>query len=167
MRKTGNKGFSLIELLMVVAIIGILAAIAIPNLLNAIARAKQKRTMTEIRSIATAWEARAADLGRYNAAGTISGIDVELDVPSLSAALSPTYMKVVPLHDAWTHPLHFYSSAAMADPTVSTRYAILSPGRDGIVETTPILGPLRHYDCDIIYSNGVFLAYPEGTQGSN
>ena len=42
---------------LLVAIIGILAAIAIPNLLTAQERAKQKRTMADIRSLATATEA--------------------------------------------------------------------------------------------------------------
>ena len=60
--KRNQKGFTLIELLIVVAIIGILAAIAIPNLLTAMQRAKQKRTMADIRTIATAWEARATDV---------------------------------------------------------------------------------------------------------
>src|SRR5438105_3942975 len=45
--------------LVAVAIVGILAAIAIPNLLTAMERSKQRRTMADMRSIATAVEAYA------------------------------------------------------------------------------------------------------------
>ena len=50
----GPKGFTLVELLIVVAIIGIVASIAIPNLANALDKAKQKRTMSDLRSVALA-----------------------------------------------------------------------------------------------------------------
>ena len=58
-----QKGFSLIELLIVVVIIGIIAAIAIPNLLNAVQRGKQKRSMSDMRALATAIEAYAVEEG--------------------------------------------------------------------------------------------------------
>ena len=56
-----KKAFTLIELLIVVAIIGILAAIAVPNFLNAQSRAKLARTYADLKSIQTAIGAYAVD----------------------------------------------------------------------------------------------------------
>jgi len=53
-RKTGSNGFSLIELLIVVAIILIIAAIAIPNLLRSRQSANQASAVANIRTISTA-----------------------------------------------------------------------------------------------------------------
>src|SRR5437899_5929525 len=83
------------------SIIRILAAIAIPNLLTAMQRAKQKRTMADMRTIATAWEARATDVYHYNAAGAITLPAVTMPGPTMTTILAPTYLKLVPPKDGW------------------------------------------------------------------
>lgn len=55
-----KQAFTLIELLIVVAIIAVLAAIAVPNFLEAQVRAKVSRVKTDMRSLATAIESYAA-----------------------------------------------------------------------------------------------------------
>ncbi|MGI8905732.1 MAG: type IV pilin protein [Candidatus Sumerlaeaceae bacterium] len=59
------RAFTLIELLLVVAIIAVLSAIAIPNLLEAQVRAKVSRARADLRSTATALEAYRVDSNRY------------------------------------------------------------------------------------------------------
>lgn len=163
MRKR-QEGFTLIELLVVVAIIGILAAIAIPNLIVAIQRSKQKRTMVDMRNLATAWEARAIETGRYNAAGggTVPGIDKTVAITDLSTALSPTYIRDMPTHDGWGFPLSAFTANDWGAGTNSTMYALISPGKDGTISATLDLGATTSFDCDIVYSNGSFLEYPDG-----
>src|SRR5262245_47250532 len=100
-----KRGFTLIELLVVVAIIGIITAIAIPNLLYAVQRAKQRRTMLDMKNFAIAWEARNTELTRYNAAGaSYEGCDQKIDIESVVTALMPTYIRSVPRTDAWGNP---------------------------------------------------------------
>jgi prepilin-type N-terminal cleavage/methylation domain-containing protein len=62
--KVSRRAFTLIELLIVVAIIAILAAIAIPNLLAAQTRAKVSRVLADHTTIATALESYMVDFGR-------------------------------------------------------------------------------------------------------
>lgn len=60
-----KNAFTLIELLIVVAIIGVLAAIAVPNFLNAQARAKIAKAKGDMKSLGTACEAYRIDWNRY------------------------------------------------------------------------------------------------------
>jgi type IV pilus assembly protein PilA len=69
--KKGKKGFTLIELMIVVAIIGILAAIAIPNFLRFQAKSKQSEAKTNLGGIFTA---QTAYFGENNTYGTFQHI---------------------------------------------------------------------------------------------
>ena len=151
MRK--NRGFTLIELLIVVAIIGIIAAIAIPNLLNAINRGRQKRSMADMRTMGTAIEAYAVDMAFYPTAAE------ESIVNGFEDYLEPTYVKAVPLQDGWRTEFRVKSESRF--------YTLGCLARDKVSEgalTTFTSRVTTQMDCDIIYSNGSFVSYPEGIQ---
>ncbi|MDX2176456.1 MAG: prepilin-type N-terminal cleavage/methylation domain-containing protein [Candidatus Sumerlaeia bacterium] len=73
-----KNAFTLIELLIVVAIIAILAAIAVPNFLEAQTRAKVSRVKSDMRSLATAIEAYRVDNNRYPTPGGEDGRPIVL-----------------------------------------------------------------------------------------
>jgi prepilin-type N-terminal cleavage/methylation domain-containing protein len=70
-----RKGFTLIELMIVIAIIIILAAIAIPNYLRMTERAKKARISSDMASLATGLEAFKTDWGAYPTVGTAEAVD--------------------------------------------------------------------------------------------
>ena len=161
-----QRGFTILEVLIVVAIIGIIAAIAIANYLNAAQRTRQKKTMADIRSIGVAWESRAVDTKAYNAAGFTMPA-TPLTYADLMTLLSPTYMRNIPSSDGWGHALEFATDQPIGS-TAASEYAIRSPGRDGaFTGNTYTAGATTEFDCDIVYSGGAFIVWPEGTQAAH
>jgi type II secretion system protein G len=159
--KRSDSGFTLIELLIVIAIIGILAAIAIPNLLNAVQRGKQKRTMSDMRALATAIESYAVDNNVYPSAtacatGLYTTTSVTLTTSSFSN-LSPTYIAQAPKRDGWGTFLAYGSDDK------GNNYVIASGGRDKTIVSS-VCGTTTNFNNDIYYANGTFIQWPEGTQ---
>jgi type IV pilus assembly protein PilA len=77
LKKLKQRGFTLIELMIVVAIIGILAAIAIPNFIKFQARSKQSEAKTNLKALFTAQKAYFGERDLFLTAGNIIGFAPE------------------------------------------------------------------------------------------
>lgn len=138
----------MVELLIVVAILGILAAMAIPRIFQMLERARQKRTMADMRTLALAINSYATD---HVFVPQVTGIAADL-----RPYLEPTYLKVLPVQDGWRRRFTYQASGL--------DYTLVSYGADGVAQSGPYLGPTTHYDADIALVNGVFVQWPEGIQ---
>ncbi len=161
--KRSSIGLSLIELLVVLAIVGILSAIAIFNYRQGIERTKQKRTMADIRTIASAWESRASERGNYNAAGVtlFTWPANPVSEQEMQVLLSPTWIRQLPMKDGWERKLDFALDEGVGAAQRAGVYAIRSRGRDGAIDPQYPISETTEIDCDIVFSNGMFTVRPK------
>jgi general secretion pathway protein G len=138
----------LIELLIVVAVIGILVAIAIPNLIGAIQRSRQSRTVADIRMISEGIEAYQNDHSFYPVVdnGTVADLADDLEI----------YIRRFNHADGWNQPIFYESDGS--------HYTVISFGWDGHSTLPYVTGPTSSFDADIVFNDGTFLQWPEGPQ---
>ncbi len=163
-----RKPARLLPLLGIIIPVGLLASIAVPNVVRALHRKHQKQTMADIRSLATAMEARATDRNRYDFGPIIAGLpkgdpnrfETLQHVPygELQQSLAPTYIHNVPQFDGWGTELDVRVSRDQQT------YALRSAASDRRFEREPYKpGSDQSFEGDIVYSNGSFTRYPEGS----
>jgi len=123
MRLVRSAGFTLIEIMVVVMILGLLAAIAAPKVLGAGDRAKQETARAQVRALSDAVQLFKVDNGRYPTSGEGLGALVPPAPGDLPRYNPDGYMEGVPHRDPWGNPF-VYS-------TDGRRFTVVSFGADG------------------------------------
>lgn len=75
MKRLGKKGFTLVELMVVIVIIGILVAIIVPSVTSAVNSAKKQSALADAKSQLTTWSIEVATAGSTTTAQYFEGDD--------------------------------------------------------------------------------------------
>ena len=166
-----EKGFTLIEMLIVVAIIGILAALLIPNALGALQKARVRGTQKDISTLATTlmdYLTDKADFTNLVNSGAISAATLQ--------KLTGIYSKALSTKDQWGFDFQLYTGTA-ADGNYGLAnssnddYLVFSYGRDGTAEAFTYdaarpdaglytINRTSDFDKDIVNWNGSVIRGP-------
>lgn len=136
-----SRGFTLIEIMVVVVILAVLGALVVPRILQNVDKARVVRAGSDIRAIETALDLYRLDNYKYPT--TEQGLEALVKKPAdptLTNYRDGGYLKSVP-KDPWGNPYHYTSPGADGQP-----YDIISYGRDGKPGG-------QGYDADISSSN--------------
>jgi len=118
-----QRGFTLVELLVVLLIVGLLAGLVGPSLYQKINPAKQSTALAQINSLSTALEGFFVDVGRYPT--MLEGLDALITQPIGVERWNGPYLKKAIPNDPWGNEYQYLV------PGTKGPFEILSLGADG------------------------------------
>jgi len=129
LRRNGARGFTLVELLLVLVILGILAALVLPKFTGRTEQARTTAATTQISTFGTALDAFEVDTGSYPRGQ--DGLAQLISQPSDVTSWRGPYLKSDIPNDPWGNP-YIYEFPGRVNPT---GYDIRSMGPDGQANT--------------------------------
>lgn len=119
-----EPGFTLLELLVVLAILGLLAAIVAPRVISYLGSSRTKTAAIQVKNIAASLELYRLDAGRYPTQE--EGVGVLVKAPAGTAAWNGPYLSdKSALNDPWGRPYKFVA------PGKHGEFDLFSLGADG------------------------------------
>jgi len=120
----GEAGYTLTEMLVVIAIIGLIAAVLTPNLMGQLGRSRVKAAELQLDTVATAIEAYRADVGRYPSQS--EGLAALVTAPPDAETWTGPYLKGAKgVVDPWGRAVIYQAGDEDHD------YVVMSYGADG------------------------------------
>ena len=122
-RQQAAHGFTLLELMVVLAILALLGGLVGPKVLDYLGKAKSRTAIVQIAELEKTLDNFKLDVGRYTT--TEEGLDALVKRPASANLWSGPYIKEVP-KDPWNNPYKY------ANPGAGGGVEILSLGADGV-----------------------------------
>ena len=122
--RPGEKGFTLVELLVVLVILGLIMSFAAPQVFKYLGRAKTDSASIQIERLSTALDLYRLEVGRYPLSS--DGLEALLEEPADARGWNGPYIKKADaLIDPWGQPYEYLS------PGEQGEFDLFSRGRDG------------------------------------
>ncbi|MEN8142266.1 MAG: type II secretion system major pseudopilin GspG [Thermodesulfobacteriota bacterium] len=124
-----NRGFTIMEIMIVIIIIGLMATFAAPQFIKQLGKAERNTAKAQVEMLMTALDAYRLDVGSYPSQQ--EGLEALVANPGSDGWLGPYLKKTKIPDDPWGHPYLYQSPGQQGEVDISSLGADNKEGGDG------------------------------------